>query len=93
LIFLARRFLFVLVVFLMRDHCYFSIFVLMYLQLFWMIFNVSVKPLQYENEKTHRIEFMNDWTIMLTNYMMLLFTDLIHNPEHKYNIGWVLIAT
>ena len=36
---------------------------------------------------------MNDWTIMLTNYMMLLFTDLIHNPEHKYNIGWVLIAT
>jgi hypothetical protein len=41
----------------------------------------------YGNEKTHRIELMNDWTIMITNYLMLLFTDLVDNPVTRYNIG------
>jgi hypothetical protein len=30
---------------------------------------------------------------MFTYYMMILFTDIIHSPEHRYNIGWVLIAS
>ena len=77
LVFLARRLTFVLVVFLLRDWGYFTLFILMYFQLFWMIFSVSVKPLKYESEKTHRIDFMNDWTIMGTIYIMLLFTDII----------------
>jgi low affinity Fe/Cu permease len=82
----------VTVVFTMRDYAFFSIFALIFLQLIWMVFNHAVKPLKHYSEKTHRVELMNDWTIMITNYLMLLFTDIISNPVTRYNIGWVLIG-
>lgn len=61
-------------------------------QMVCMIFNHVVKPLKYKNETAHRLELMNDWAILVTYYFMLLFTDLIHDPKHKYSIGWVLIS-
>jgi hypothetical protein len=57
-----------------------------------MIFNHAVKPLKHVNKKTHRIELINDWTIMITNYLMLLFTEIIADPVMRYTIGWVLVS-
>jgi hypothetical protein len=35
---------------------------------------------------------MNDWTIMITLYTMVLFTEITHDPKERYNIGWLLIG-
>jgi hypothetical protein len=91
-VFLMRRNVFVAVVFGLRDEGTMTIWVLMVFQILWMVFNHVVKPLKFKSEKAHRIEMMNDWVNMLTLYFMLLFTDLIPNPKHRYNIGWILIS-
>jgi len=93
LIFLMRRATFVITMFFLRDKAFYSVFVIIGLHLIWMAFNHVVKPLRYESVRTHNTEIMNDWTILVTMYMMLLFTEIISKPEIRYNIGWLLVGS
>lgn len=74
----------------MRDIEVFCIFTLIYMQLTWMVFNKLVKALYGQSKRSHYVEVMNDWTILITTYLMLLFTEMIHEPQVRYNVGWAL---
>ena len=91
--FIARRAIFVFVVFLMRDEGFFCVLIIMGFQLLFMLYNTSVQPLKTaENSGSHKLEMMNNWTIMITIYHLILFTDIINDPKIRYTLGWGIVG-
>jgi hypothetical protein len=65
-----------------------QIFIFMLIQLMSMIFIGLINRRFVRSGK--EIEFMNDCSIMIMLYHMLLFTDYLHNNEMRYKIGFAL---
>jgi hypothetical protein len=92
-VFIARRAIFVFVVFLMRDKGFFCVLVIMGFQLLFMLYNTSVQPLKTaESSGSHKLEIMNNWTIMITIYHLILFTDIINDSKIRYKLGWGIVG-
>jgi hypothetical protein len=71
-VFLMRRLIFVLTVYFLGDQALFSLFILMFAQLVWMGYNLTVRPEhKKQGNRGHMIEVLNDSTIMISVYCVL----------------------
>jgi hypothetical protein len=86
-----RRVSFVLVVYYMQELPYFTLLILMVLQVAWMGYNHTVQPLNHVCDRAHKLEVLTDWTILFTIYSVLTFTNLISDYRTRYGIGWLLL--
>jgi len=46
----------------------------------------NVKPL--DKLKLNNLELMNEYTILLIIYQMLLYTNYVPSPQDRYDFGW-----
>jgi hypothetical protein len=57
-----------------------------------MGYNIVVKPLKYLDERAHKLEVMNDWTILFSTYLVMMFSNLVPQAEVRYSAGWLLLS-
>lgn len=53
-----------------------------------MTYTFTVQP--FASRKEYWSELENDWTIMISIYLVLCFSDIVPNPKLRYAIGWFL---
>jgi len=51
---------------------------------------LEVKP--YEDPFQNKLEVFNELFVLLSTYLILLFSPFLDNMNIKYNIGWVLVG-
>jgi hypothetical protein len=92
-VFLMRRLIFVLTVYFLGDKVLYSLFIFMFTQLVWMGYNITVRPdHKKQGDRGHRIEVLNDLTIILSLYCVVMFSDLIPEAIVRDRAGWFLLA-
>lgn len=55
-----------------------------------VIFTGYFKP--YQKKMVNILELINDSIIVVCSYFLIMFSDLVPDPETKYIMGWPLIA-
>jgi hypothetical protein len=53
--------------------------------------NQVEKPLLYDSVRAHRLEVLNDWSILLIIYFVIQFTDL-NSADSRNMCGWFLLG-
>ncbi len=89
-IFCLRRFLFVASVFFMGDIPLFQQFTFCILNFSYLIYLISVKPL--EEPSANHMEIFNEGMILGVNYHLFLFHFFAEDPDSAYNVGWSCIG-
>ena len=57
-----------------------------------MGYNIVVKPLKYLDERAYKLEVMNDWIILFSTYLVMMFSNLVPQAEVRYSVGWLLLS-
>ena len=46
----------------------------------------------YEDRFSQRLEVFNECTILCLSYMLIAFTDLVHDVDNRYVMGYVYMG-
>jgi len=90
LLFGVRRVLLSVIAVYMQKVAGMQVVVLMYFNLFSMIYLAQYQPFREKTE--NRIEAYNESCIYLTSILLSTFSDYYDDVEMKYSIGWFFIA-
>ena len=85
-IFIARRMIFVLIVFLLVDHGLLQAILVVYLNIFVLVYKGWHQP--FYSRKVNYIEIFNDFMVMMATDHILFFTDVVGDQESKHLMGW-----
>jgi hypothetical protein len=91
-IFMIRRLVWVLTVYLLRAYAWFTLCILVGFQLLWMGYNITVQPLKYQDRRAHYLEVLSDCTIYFITVLVMMFSELIPESSVRYTVGWVLLG-
>eukprot|EP00347_Sterkiella_histriomuscorum_P003787 403362941 len=89
-LYFIRRFIFVLSMLFFTDSPYLQLLTFQLLSIGQFIYLISVKP--FETKTNNVMEFINEGLVLFTAEILILFTDYEPNPEHRYNLGWVVLS-
>lgn len=89
-IFMIRRIVFLLITFVLADWPALQIHFWTSITLYTIIYLMMTKP--YETPFSNYVEFVNECIFLGICYCFELSTDLIDDPQTKWNAGWALNA-
>ena len=86
-IFFLKRLAFVLVLVLAREYLWVQVALLNFTALTTATFTLWYMPMQ--SKMANLFEFFNDCTLLLLTYHLWCFTDIVGEPETRYELGYV----
>ena len=90
LVFVLRRFLFISIMFNMRDRSYFQIIAMNYLNLFMLIYHGNTRP--FLSSFRSWVEITNEIFITIDTFHFMLFTDITEDVDIQFTVGWSLVV-
>ena len=88
--FFAKRLVFVSFLVVANAYLWVQVATLNFLALTSIIYMLWYKPM--ETLQANLIEVFNDYTLLVMTYFLWCFTDIIGEPETRYELGYVFIS-
>ena len=67
-----------------------QIFLAMFLSLSMLMYTIMVRP--FDKSVLNTQEILNESTVLISRYILLMYTEAVWEAETRYIYGWVIIA-